>query len=323
MCRRHPDRRPPARRGPLWRSTRSRGPQCRIGHGGPCSRARSRPSRRCRAVCRRTSTSPNSARSIGSSPRSTRAGRGSRSSTCRPAMTRPTARCAAACSSSSPSIPTLRCSRSSSKLPSPAAIHSLPRAATSRCSSSLTPRRSTRFPASITGAAPLTDAAASSRAGRRPAYRHRPSRSCIATADRRINAYAATLPAKRLHIRSNSRAALHRVLDTVLGKSAPPLGATEEFQYIRTLFPLNANEEDGLVYLPHALLRRLVGPAVQITEARRLIGQTHLRMIAHAAALYRTQFGMAPATLDELTRTGCARRAPSTRSARLAVRRHL
>jgi hypothetical protein len=125
----------------------------------------------------------------------------------------------------------------------------------------------------------------------------------VGTADRRINAYAITLPQQRLHIRSNSRAALGRVLDAVRGK-ATPLGATDEYRYLRTQMPAGANEEDGLIYFPHAFIERLIRPALHIAEARRLVGYNHLCMIANAAQLYRTQRGLAPTSLDDLTRAG-------------------
>lgn len=133
----------------------------------------------------------------------------------------------------------------------------------------------------------------------------------VGTPDRRVSVYAATLPAQRLHVRSNSPVALRRVLEAVLnrsgtGQAVARLGDTEEFRHVRALLPAGANEEDGLVYFPEAFLRRLVGPAVQIAEARRLIGATHLHMIAHAAQLYRTQLGKAPTSLDELTHSGYA-----------------
>src|SRR5207249_2290652 len=80
----------------------------------------------------------------------------------------------------------------------------------------------------------------------------------------------------------------------------PRLGDRDEFKYIRTLLPLGDNEEDGLVYLSEPFLRRQLGPQVKIAEARRLVCLSHLRMIAHAAQLYRTQFGKGPASLNDL-----------------------
>jgi hypothetical protein len=128
--------------------------------------------------------------------------------------------------------------------------------------------------------------------------------TALTTADRAVHLYYAD-PKTNLHIRSNSLVGLKRVLETTLGR-ASSLGDSAEFRYIRTLMPLGAAEEDGLIYLSDAFVRRLIGPATKITEARRLIGYNHLRMISHAAQMYRTQFGKAPKTLAELEQANCA-----------------
>ncbi len=109
-------------------------------------------------------------------------------------------------------------------------------------------------------------------------------------------------------MRTNSKAALEKILKTIAGdKGIPRLGETTEFKYIRTLMPRGDKREDGLVYLSDPFIRRLVGPELKLTEARRMLCYNHLRMIGHAAMLYRTQFGKAPKSLDELSETGCAR----------------
>jgi hypothetical protein len=151
----------------------------------------------------------------------------------------------------------------------------------------------------------LANAAAQPGAGRTDGKYLGVDYTYVATADQRIGAYAATLPTQRLHIRSNSRAAFHRILDTVVGPSSPSLATVAEHQHIRAKFPLGANEEDGLIHVPRGLLREVLGPARQITESRRRVAATHLRMIGHAAQLYRTQFGKSPTSLDELARAGC------------------
>ena len=84
------------------------------------------------------------------------------------------------------------------------------------------------------------------------------------------------------------------------------LGDSAEFNYIRTLMPRGDKEEDGLIYLSDPFIRRLVGPELKLTERRRLICYNHLRMIGHAAMLYRTQFGKQPGSLEELVASGCA-----------------
>jgi tetratricopeptide (TPR) repeat protein len=128
----------------------------------------------------------------------------------------------------------------------------------------------------------------------------------VTTPDRAIHVFSA-YPTPELHVRGNSKAALERVLAAVAGeKGSHRLGESAEFRYIRTLMPRGAKEEDGLIYLSDPFIRRLVGPELKLTERRRLICYNHLRMIGHAAMLYRTQFGKQPASLAELASSGCA-----------------
>jgi hypothetical protein len=131
----------------------------------------------------------------------------------------------------------------------------------------------------------------------------------LETPDRSLCVYSAW-PSADLHVRSNSRVALERVLAAVKGKDADGkavrrLGDTAEFRYIRTLMPRGAKEEDGLVYLSDPFIRRLVGPTVKLTERQRVLCYNHLRMIGHAAELYRTEQGKAPASLDDLVKAEC------------------
>jgi hypothetical protein len=132
----------------------------------------------------------------------------------------------------------------------------------------------------------------------------------FSTPDGALNVYSAN-PRPDLHVRSNSFAAFKRVLETVAGKTAdgkpaPSLGDSKEFQFIRTLMPRGAAEEDGLIYLSDAFIRRLVGPQLKLTERRRVLVYNHLRMIGHAALLFRTEHGRAPKSLEELVESKCA-----------------
>jgi hypothetical protein len=125
-----------------------------------------------------------------------------------------------------------------------------------------------------------------------------------------LNAYSAS-PRPDLHVRSNSLPAFQRVLETVAGKTAEGkparrLGESAEFRYVRSLMPSGAAGEDGFVYLSDSFIRRLVGPQLKITERRRVIAYNHLRMIGHAALLFRTEYGRAPKSLQELADTKCA-----------------
>ena len=128
--------------------------------------------------------------------------------------------------------------------------------------------------------------------------------------DRSIHVYTAT-PRPDLHVRGNSLPAFERVLECVAGKTADGkpagrLGETAEFRYVRTRMPRGAAEEDGFVFLSDGFIRRLTGPQLKLTERRRVLVYNHLRMIGHAALLFRTEHGRPPKSLEELARAGCA-----------------
>jgi hypothetical protein len=132
----------------------------------------------------------------------------------------------------------------------------------------------------------------------------------VTTPDRSVHVYSA-YPSPELHVRSNSRVGFERVIEAVLsktadGKSVRRLGDSEEFAYVRTLMPRGAQEEDGFVYLSDPFIRRIVGPSVKLTERRRMIAYNHLRMIGHAALMYRTEFGKSPTSFEELAKAGCS-----------------
>jgi hypothetical protein len=131
----------------------------------------------------------------------------------------------------------------------------------------------------------------------------------LGTPDRELDVYAA-YPTADLHVRSNSLVGLRRVLEAIQGKTAKGqevrrLGDTDEFAYIRTIFPHGAKEEDGLVYLSDPFIRKLVGPQLKLTERRRMLCYNYLRMISHAALLYRTEHGKMPESMDQLAKAGC------------------
>lgn len=132
----------------------------------------------------------------------------------------------------------------------------------------------------------------------------------LQTPERDISVVSA-YPEEGLHVRSNSLAAFRRVVEAMKGKDATGravrrLGDTSEFAYIRTLMPRGDAREDGFVYLSDPFVRRLMGPSVKLTERRRLLCYNHLRMIGHAALLFRTERGRAPASLAELKDSGAA-----------------
>jgi hypothetical protein len=129
----------------------------------------------------------------------------------------------------------------------------------------------------------------------------------LETPDREISVYAAD-PAPDIHVRSNSRAALERIIEAIKGQNAGGravrrLADAAEFAYIRTLMPRGAKEEDGLIYLSDPFIRRLVGPQLKLTERRRMLCYNQLRMIGHAAMLHRTERGKWPTSLEDLAET--------------------
>ena len=146
---------------------------------------------------------------------------------------------------------------------------------------------------------------------------HRSSGEClgvpyehVSSPDRTVYVFSA-YPEENLHVRTNSLAALERVLAAIRGKdgqgqSVTRLGDTSEFAYIRTLMPRGAAEEDGFIYLSDPFIRRMVGPQVKLTARRRTLCYNHLRMIGHASLLYRTEHGRVPSTLQELDTAGCS-----------------
>ena len=128
----------------------------------------------------------------------------------------------------------------------------------------------------------------------------------VSTPDRAISAWSA-YPRANLHVRSNSRAGLARVLAAIDGRQGVArLGDAAEFKYIRTLMPVDDKREDGFIYLSDPFIRRMVGPQVKLTESRRMVCYNHLRMIGHAAMLFRTQFGRQPKSIQEMVEAHCA-----------------
>lgn len=128
----------------------------------------------------------------------------------------------------------------------------------------------------------------------------------VASPDRRVHVYSA-YPAPGLHVRSNSRIGLEQTLRMMTSKAedSESLGATDEFRYIRTLIPPDSKEEDGLIYLSDAFIRRLMAPELKLTELRRLRCNNVLRMIGYSAALYAAENDRWPKSLKELENAKC------------------
>jgi len=133
----------------------------------------------------------------------------------------------------------------------------------------------------------------------------------------KISVSSASLPSGEIHscfallddwaIFSNSRTALLRVLDVAKGK-APSLADAPDFRYMRTIFPAPGEParaaaqrgETGFLYLSDPHIRYLVGPELKIKGQRRSRCINHLRIIEHAALLFRIENQRKSKSLKEL-----------------------
>jgi hypothetical protein len=110
--------------------------------------------------------------------------------------------------------------------------------------------------------------------------------SSIVTPDRRISSHSAYLGSYKVY--SNSMDTLRLIIDTY-GKRRKSMAENLDLQYMRTIFPGTAEAEDGFIYLSDSFIRKLLSPKWKIEGQRRIICQTHLRMIANAATMYRQE----------------------------------
>lgn len=93
---------------------------------------------------------------------------------------------------------------------------------------------------------------------------------------------------------SNSPVALRRVIDTHQGKRKA-LADSLDFQYMRTVFRLEDEKEDGFAFLSDAFIRTLVGPASKIKEKRRLEALASLSLVTNGALFTAWETGKLPA----------------------------
>jgi len=120
----------------------------------------------------------------------------------------------------------------------------------------------------------------------------------IVTPDRRISSHSAYLGNYKVY--SNSMDRLQLIINTH-AKRRKSMAENLDFQYMRTIFPGTATAEDGFIYLSDSFIRKLLSARWKIEAQRRIICQNHLRMIANAATMYRTEMRKKPAikTLTE------------------------
>lgn len=113
----------------------------------------------------------------------------------------------------------------------------------------------------------------------------------IVTLDRRISSHSAYLG--QYKVNSNSLDLLRLIIDT-FAKRRRSMGENLDLQYMRTIFPGTAAAEDGFIYLSDSFIRKLLSARWKIEAQRRIVCQNHLRMIANAGTMYRTEMRKVP-----------------------------
>jgi len=124
----------------------------------------------------------------------------------------------------------------------------------------------------------------------------------LVTPDSEISHYRADLGTQT--VISNSKEALRRILQTADSERASLVGAPD-FQYMRSIFKQDDPAESGFVFLSESFIRRQIGPAAKIAQARRLQCGTVLKMIANAAILFKHLNGRFPNSLKEMLDSQC------------------
>jgi hypothetical protein len=108
----------------------------------------------------------------------------------------------------------------------------------------------------------------------------------IVTPDRRVSSHSAYLGEYKVN--SNSMDTLKLIIDT-FAKKRKSMADNLDLQYMRTIFPGTAAAEDGFIYLSDSFIRKLLSPRWKIEAQRRIVCQNHLRMIANAGTMYRSE----------------------------------
>ena len=97
----------------------------------------------------------------------------------------------------------------------------------------------------------------------------------------------------------NSLSAVKRAVSALRGQISS-LDEALDFRYMRTIYPADAAEEDGFIYLSEAFLRNVIGPRLKIKGQRRIRCVNELRIIEHAALLFELERGRRPESMAEL-----------------------
>ena len=117
----------------------------------------------------------------------------------------------------------------------------------------------------------------------------------VTTQDRTISSYTVILG--DIGVVSNSLEGLRRVLEIIPGK-IPSLAASRDFQYMRTIFTEGDENEDIFIYLSDPFIRKLVGPAVKINEARRMTCAANLQILTNARFWFKAERRREPTMKD-------------------------
>src|SRR5512133_1680779 len=101
----------------------------------------------------------------------------------------------------------------------------------------------------------------------------------VVSTDRSISSY--TLIMGNTAVVSTSLPARQRIVAVSVGR-LPSLAQADDFRYMRTIFPQNAQEEDVFIYLSDAHIRNLVSPRWKLGEARRMRCSGNMTLLANA-----------------------------------------
>lgn len=120
----------------------------------------------------------------------------------------------------------------------------------------------------------------------------------FATPLREVSLYRCTLDGNVI-VYSNSPVAIRRIIDTAQ-KKLPTLASSNDFRYMRSVFPYKDPNEDAFLFFSDEFLRAILGPVTRIKESRRMEALTSLYMLHHAALYAAWETRKLPATHKEL-----------------------
>jgi len=126
---------------------------------------------------------------------------------------------------------------------------------------------------------------------------HQVTIETFATPLREVSLHRATIG--EFVIYSNSPAGVRRIIDTQQGRHKA-LADSLDFQYMRTVFSVEDQQEDGFAFLSDRFIRTLVGPASKIKEKRRVEALTSLQMTMNDVMFTAWETGQLPGEQKKL-----------------------